>query len=92
MKRRYLFPLVYIVVDAFALLFFNTAYEGPSLSIPSIFVMRIVSRTIGIPTDPTYFAYLVGVGTILQMFLLGLALELLAGKIHKLLDRKRVIA
>jgi len=91
MKRRYLFPLIYILADAFSLLFIN--FPGirmliSSLSIPSGWVMVTISRTIGIPTDPTYFAYFVGVGTILQMFLVGLLWELLVERIRKLSDRK----
>lgn len=61
-----------------------------SLSLPSSFVMQFVSRTIHTPADPNYFAYLVGVGTILQMFLLGLVFEFLVDKISKLLGRNRV--
>ena len=96
MKRRYLFPLLYIATDAFSMLFFNISHVIPVLislpSVPSSFVMRIVSRTLNAPTDPAYFAYFVVMGTILQMFLLGLVWELLVDKIHKLLDRKPVAA
>jgi len=93
MKRRYLFPLVYIVADAFSLLFIN--FLGipmliSSLSIPSGWVMVTISRTIGVPTDPTYFAYFVGVGTILQMFLVGLLWELSVDKIQNLVHRKHI--
>jgi hypothetical protein len=81
------------VADAFSLLFFPAIpILMSSFSIPSSFVMRIVSRTIGIPSDPAYFAYFVVLGTILQMFLLGLAWELLVDKISKLIYRNRVPA
>jgi len=96
MKRRYLFPLLYIVADASALLWLNVIPVIPflisSVSIPSGFVMQFISRTLHTPTDPTYFAYFVGVGTILQMFLLGLVWELLVDKIQKLSVRKPVAA
>lgn len=96
MKRRYLFPLLYIIADASALLWLNAVPMIPflitSLSAPSGFIMRIVSRTLNTPTDPAYFAYFVVMGTILQMFLLGLVWELLVDKIRKLLARKRVAA
>ena len=96
MKRRYLFPLLYIIADAFAMLWLNLTPIIPvlisSLSIPSSFVMRIVSRTLNASIDPTYFAYFVGAGTILQMFLIGLVWELFVDKIHSLVDRKRLAA
>lgn len=96
MKRRYLFPLLYVIADAFAMLFLSVSPLIPSLissiSFPSSFILRIVSRILNAPSDPAYFAYFVGVGTILQMFLLGLVFELLANKIRTLVDRKRVVA
>lgn len=80
------------MADAISLLFLNVSPIIPflisSLSAPSSFVMGIVSRTLNLPTDATYFAYFVGVGTIIQMFLLGLSWELLTGKIQGLLNRK----
>jgi len=90
MKSRYLFPLVYVVADAFSILFFPHMALLLSLSAPSGFVMRVVSKTLNAPTDPTYFGYVVGVGTILQMFLLGLLFELLLGARRKLFDRNCV--
>jgi len=95
MKRRYLFPSLYIVADASSMLFIGVPAIPlliSSLSIPSSLVVGIVSRTIGVPADPTYFAYFVVMGTILQIFLLGLAWEFLVAKIQKLFDRKRVVA
>lgn len=92
MKRRYLLPLLYIVADALSMMFLNIAPVIPvflaTLSVPCGFVMGVVSRTFGVPTDPAYFAYFVGMGTILQMFLLGVVWELLVDKIRKLGDRK----
>ena len=93
MKRRYLFPLLYIVADALSMLFLHIAPVVPvflsTLSVPSSYVMQIVSGTFGAPTDPAYFAYFVGVGTILQMFLLGVVWEILVDRIRTLSDRKR---
>jgi hypothetical protein len=94
MKSRYLFPLVYIVTDAISLLFINVPMVPilvSSLRLPSSFVLEIISRTIGVPTDPAYFAYLVGVGTILQIFLLGLLWGLSVDKIRKFSQRTRVV-
>lgn len=90
MKRRYLFPFIYIVANACTLLIalnFSLIYV---LSVPSGFVMQNVTRTIGFPRDPVVFSYFVGVGTILQMYLLGLLWELLVWSVEKLFARRRV--
>jgi len=95
MKRRYLFPLLYIVADASALLFINIPPIPlliSKLSIPSSFVMRIILKITGIPTDLTYVEYFVVLGAILQIFLLGLGWELLVNGIQKLVNRNRVAA
>jgi hypothetical protein len=95
-KRRYLFPLLYVLADASSILFLSSAFAVPpllsALSVPSNLVMGMVSRTFGGPSDPIYFGYFVGAGTILQMFLLGYIWELLVEKVHKLLNRKPAAA
>ena len=99
MKRRYLFPLVYIALDACLWLFASVRVpiiDFPlipilisGLSIPSGFVMQFVTRTFGFPTDPAVFSYFVGLGTILQMYLLGLLWELLVSGVQRLVSRRR---
>lgn len=95
-KRRYLFPLLYVLGDAFSILFLELAPAIPvffaTLSVPSNFVLQTVSRAFGGPSDPTYFAYAAGVGTILLMFLLGFVWELLIDVMRKLFSRNRVAA
>lgn len=91
-----MFPLVYILVNSFAMIWFNVSpwnnHLASLISIPSSIIMQFVSRTFHTPTDPAYFAYFIGVGTILQMYLLGLGWEFLVGKAEKLFNRKRAAA
>ena len=95
-KRRYLFPLLYVVVDAFSILLLDGPPAIPvfisALSGPSIFLMRVVSRTFSGASDPACFAYFVVAGTILQMFVLGIAWELLVDRVAKLFSRKPAVA
>src|SRR5262249_15188142 len=91
MKRRYLFPLLYIALDA-CLWLSPWTLIAYVLSIPSIFVMMFITKTIGFPRDPAVFSYFVVVGTILQMYVLGLLWELLVWSVEKLVRRKRVAA
>jgi hypothetical protein len=94
MKSRYLFPLIYVVVDACRLLFVSTLGKGSlvdTLMMPSGYLMQTVTLSIGAPRDPAVYAYFVGVGTILQMYLLGLVWEIFVDKI-KQRRRTRVTA
>ena len=91
MKRRYVFPLIYIVLDACLWLSPWTLITF-GLSIPSVFAMQLVTRTTGYPRSWAVFSYFVVVGTILQMYVLGLLWELLVWSVTKLVRRGRTAA
>jgi hypothetical protein len=85
MKKRYLFPIVWIVVEI-------SSYVLPVLfpvvylfSIPSMIIVNPLVRALDGPIDTYYFVVF---GTILQAFLLGYLWDLMT---EKLINKKNHI-
>ena len=78
MKKRYLFPLIWLALEVSILVvpvLFPVVYI---LSIPSLLIVNLISDSLGGPVD-TYF--LVVLGSFIQFFLLGYLWDFLTGKI-----------
>lgn len=80
MKKRYLFPIVWVMLLALTYILpilFPVTYV---LSIPSIEIVNPISRALNGPTDTTY---LVVLGTIIQFFIIGYLWDIIAENLRR---------
>jgi hypothetical protein len=78
MKKRYIFPLVCLVIELSIFIvpvLFPVVYI---VSIPSMLIVNSISRSLNGPVD-TY--YLINLATLIEFFLLGYLWDLIAAKI-----------
>jgi hypothetical protein len=78
MKKRYIFPLVWLVIELSIFIvpvLFPVVYI---VSIPSMLIVNSISRSLNGPVD-TY--YLINLATLIEFFLLGYLWDLIAAKI-----------
>ncbi len=79
MKKRFLFPLIYLILLGIS---FVIPFVFPVfflLTVPSILIVNLISDAMGGPVDTTYFVFL---GGVLQFFLLGYLWDWIAHKIN----------
>lgn len=81
MKARYLFPIIYIAADAASLLLISFRPIFRLITyFPTIPLRYIFSFLLNILNPPQIEYFVIG-GTLLEFFLLGLCVELIAKKI-----------